>query len=62
MLAKEYEMKEEIKYSSKAIPLRDCNHPKFKWVSAASTDIRRTFRKARLLIRITNGAAYESRT
>ena len=62
MLAKEYEMKEEIKYSSKAIPLRGCNDPKFKWVSAASTDIRRTFRKARLLIRITNGAAYESRT
>ena len=26
MLAKEHEMKEEIKYSSKAIPLRDCNH------------------------------------
>jgi len=62
MLAKEYEMKEEIKYSSKAIPLRGCNDPKFKWVSAASTDIRRTFRKARLLIRITKGAAYESRT
>jgi len=55
-------MKEEMKYQSKAIPLRGCNDPKFKWVSAASTDIRRTFRKARLLIRITNGAAYESRT
>ena len=55
-------MKEELKYSSKAIPLRDCNHPKFKWVDAAHTDIRRTFRKARLLIRITKGAAYESRT
>ena len=53
---------EQLKYSSKAIPLRGCDHPKFKWVSAASTDIRRTFRKARLLIRITNGAAYESRT
>jgi len=53
---------EQLKYSSKAIPLRGCNDPKFKWVSAASTDIRRTFRKARLLIRITNGAAYESRT
>jgi hypothetical protein len=62
MLAKEYEMKEEMKYQSKAIPLRGYNDPKFKWVSAANTDIRRTWRKARLLIRITNGAAYESRT
>ena len=35
MLAKEYEMKEEIKYSSKAIPLRGCDHPKFKWIDAA---------------------------
>lgn len=61
MLAKEYEM-EQLKYSSKAIPLRGCNDPKFKWVSAAATDIRKTFRKARLLIRITKGAAYESRT
>ena len=61
MLAKEYEMKEEIKYSSRAIPLRGCNDPKFKYFSAANTDIRRTWRKARLLIR-TNGAAYESRT
>jgi len=55
-------MKEEIKYSSRAIPLRGCNHPKFKYLSAAATDIRRTFRKARLLIRLTKGAAYESRT
>ena len=55
-------MKEEIKFSSKAIPLRGCDHPKFKYYSAASTDIRRTFRKARLLIRITKGAAYENRT
>ena len=37
MLAKEYEM-EQLKYSSKAIPLRGCNHPKFKWVDAAHTD------------------------
>jgi hypothetical protein len=51
----------EIKYSSKAIPLRGCNDPKFKWIPAASTDVRRTWRKARLLIRLTNGAAYESR-
>jgi|APGre2960657373_1045057.scaffolds.fasta_scaffold27758_5 hypothetical protein len=62
MLAKEYEMNEEIKYSSKAIPLRGHNDPKFKWISAANTDVRRTWRKARLLIRITKGAAYESRT
>jgi len=53
---------EQLKYQSKAIPLRGYNDPKFKWVSAASTDIRRTFRKARLLIRLTKGAAYESRT
>ena len=52
----------ELKYSSKATPLRGCNHPKFKYYNASSTDIRRTFRKARLLIRITKGAAYESRT
>lgn len=55
-------MKEEIKYSSKAIPLRGANDPKFKWINSAQTDIRRTFRKARLLIRLTKGTAYESRT
>jgi hypothetical protein len=55
-------MKDETKYQSKAIPLRGCNDPKFKWIPAASTDVRRTWRKARLLIRLTNGAAYESRT
>jgi hypothetical protein len=55
-------MNEEIRYSSKTIPLRGHNDPKFKWVSAANTDIRRTWRKARLLIRITKGAAYENRT
>jgi hypothetical protein len=60
MLEKENEMS-ELKYSSKAIPLRDHNHPKFKWIPAAATDVRRTWRKARLLIRITKGAAYESR-
>ena len=52
----------EIKYSSKAIPLRSCDDPKFKWYGSAATDIRRTWRKARLLIRLTKGAAYESRT
>ena len=55
-------MQHELKYSSKAIPLRDCNHPKFKWTNSAQTDVRRTWRKARLLIRLTKGAAYESRT
>ena len=55
-------MNAEIKYQSKAIPLRGCNDPKFKWIPAAATDVRRTFRKARLLIRLTKGTAYESRT
>jgi hypothetical protein len=55
-------MKDEMKYQSKVIPLRGYDHPKFKWVNSAQTDIRRTWRKARLLIRLTNGAAYESRT
>jgi hypothetical protein len=61
MLAKENEM-EEIKYKSRVLPLRNCDDPKFKWYNSASTDVRRTWRKARLLIRITKGAAYESRT
>ena len=30
MLAKEYEMREKIKYSSKAIPLRGCTDPKLE--------------------------------
>jgi hypothetical protein len=55
-------MKDEMKYQSKAIPLRGCTDPKFKYYSSANTDVRRTWRKARLLIRLTNGAAYESRT
>lgn len=54
-------MQHEIKYQSKVIPLRDHNHPKFKWTNSAQTDVRRTWRKARLLIRLTKGAAYESR-
>ena len=57
MLAKEHEMK-ELKYKSKVMPLRKCTDPKFKWYSSGNTDIRRTWRKARLLIRITKGAAY----
>ena len=51
---------EPIKYKSRVVPLRDCNDPKFKWYNSSSTDIRRTWRKARLLIRLTRGAAYES--
>ena len=61
MLAKENEM-EPMKYKSRVIPLRDYNDPKFKWYNSSSTDIRRTWRKARLLIRLTKGAAYESRS
>jgi hypothetical protein len=53
---------EPMKYKSRVIPLRDYNDPKFKWNNSASTDIRRTWRKARLLIRLTKGAAYESRS
>jgi hypothetical protein len=53
---------EQIKYKSRVTPLRDCNDPKFKWYGSAATDIRRTWRKARLLIRLTKGAAYESRS
>jgi hypothetical protein len=53
---------EPIKYKSRVIPLRDYNDPKFQWRNSSSTDIRRTWRKARLLIRLTKGAAYESRS
>jgi hypothetical protein len=55
-------MKDEMKYQSKAIPLRPCTDPKFKYRNASQTDVRRTWRKARLLMLLTNGAAYESRT
>ena len=53
---------EPIKYKSRVVPLRGYNDPKFKWYNSSSTDIRRTWRKARLLIRLTKGAAYESRS
>lgn len=33
-------------------PMRPLTDPRFKYVPAALTDVRRTFRKARLLIRI----------
>lgn len=53
---------EQLKYQSKAIPLRLCTDPKFKYRNASQTDVRRTWRKARLLMLITKGMAYESRT
>ena len=42
-------------------PLRKVTSPKFKWSDSASTDVRRTWRKARLMIRL-NKEAYESRS
>jgi hypothetical protein len=53
---------EQLKYYSKAIPLRPCTDPKFKYRNAAQTDVRITWRKARLLILLTKGMAYESRS
>ncbi len=53
---------EQLKYYSKAIPLRHCTDPKFKYRNAAQTDVRITWRKARLLILLTKGMAYESRS
>jgi hypothetical protein len=41
-------------------PLRRITHPKFKWRDPSKTDVTRTWRKARLLLRL-NGEAYESR-
>lgn len=42
-------------------PLRDINHPKFKWSDPSKTDVKKTWRKARLLLRL-NGEAYEGRS
>jgi hypothetical protein len=53
---------EQLKYLSKATPLRPCTDPKFKYINSAQTDVRRTWRKARLLMLLTKGVAYESRT
>ena len=47
---------------SRVEPTRHVSNPKFKYINAASTDIKRTFRKARLLMRLSGGAVYESRT
>ena len=52
---------EQLKYLTKAIPLRSCTDPKFKYRNSANTDVRITWRKARLLILLTKGVAYESR-
>jgi hypothetical protein len=41
-------------------PLRRISDPKFKWLDPSKTDVTRTWRKARLLLRL-NGEAYESR-
>jgi hypothetical protein len=52
---------EQLRYLSKAMPLRLCTDPKFKYRNSANTDVRITWRKARLLILLTKGVAYESR-
>lgn len=41
-------------------PTRRISDPKFKWRDPSKTDVQRTWRKARLLLRL-NGEAYESR-
>jgi hypothetical protein len=51
----------QLKFLSKATPTRLCTDPKFKYKNASQTDVRRTWRKARLLILLTKGMAYESR-
>ncbi len=42
-------------------PTRSITSPKFKWQDASKTDVTKTWRKARLLMRL-NGEAYEGRT
>lgn len=39
------------------LPTRLCTDPKFKWRNSASTDVRRTWRKARLLQRLQEALA-----
>jgi hypothetical protein len=41
-----------IPYLKLSTPSRRIDDPKFKYIPAAKTDVRRTWRKARLLIRI----------
>jgi hypothetical protein len=52
----------ELKYLSRALPTRMCTDPKFKFKNAAQTDVRRAWRKARLLMRLAKGNPYESLT
>lgn len=40
-----------------ATPSRHITNPKFRYVSAAHTDVRRTWRKFRLLMRLQRAAA-----
>jgi tRNA/tmRNA/rRNA uracil-C5-methylase (TrmA/RlmC/RlmD family) len=54
MLEKEKEM-EELKYSSKAMPTRLCTDPKFKYRNSSQTDVRRTWRKAKLIMFMQRG-------
>lgn len=42
-------------------PLRSADDPKFQWTNSVNTDVSKTWRKARLLIRL-NKEAYESRS
>ena len=39
------------------LPTRLSTHPRFKWRDAAATDVRRTWRKARLLQRLQGALA-----
>lgn len=39
------------------LPSRLCTDPKFKWSCAAATDVRRTWRKFRLLARLQGAPA-----
>lgn len=38
------------------MPLRNISSPKFKWLDASKTDVRRTWRKARLMLRLNKNA------
>jgi hypothetical protein len=38
------------------MPLRHYTSPKFKWTDSAQTDVRRTWRKARLMLRLNQNA------
>jgi hypothetical protein len=38
------------------MPLRHYTSPKFKWTDSAQTDVRKTWRKARLMLRLNQNA------